>query len=217
MGAPGVGKGTQAQLLSSGLGACHLSTGDLFRAAAELPEQHRTPAMTAALEVMRRGELVPDETVINMVRERVACLRNSAGFLLDGFPRTIRQSEALDDILVAEKLPLHAVVSYELPMEFIVARLSGRRNCEQCKAIFHIVSRPPKTEGICDRCGGKLFRRDDDEPEKIRTRLQFYAQWTEPLLGHYLKKGMLLPIRAEGPPHVIYRKTVSELRKRIGA
>src|SRR5208283_3841538 len=152
LGAPGVGKGTQAQLLHERLGACHLSTGDVFRAAASRTECAPSPAMAAALEYMRRGALVPDSTVWDMVRERSGCLRCGGGFLLDGFPRTLEQAESLMQLLGAEGLALTAVVNYELPVNAIVARLSGRRTCETCKAVFHATERPPKISGICDRC-----------------------------------------------------------------
>src|SRR5271166_3869580 len=132
LGAPGVGKGTQADLLNQRLDACHLSTGDLFRAAAKQKESEQSPAMRAAMEIMRRGELVPDSTVWEMVRERANSLRCSAGFVLDGFPRTLGQAESLRQLMESEKIPLNAVVNYELPLAAIVARLSGRRTCEKC-------------------------------------------------------------------------------------
>ena len=134
LGAPGVGKGTQAELLCANLGACHLSTGDIFRAAKALDPGERTPALTAALDYMRRGDLVPDETVLALVAERVGCLRCEGGFLLDGFPRTVAQAEALEKLLAGEHLALDAVLSYELPLEQVVSRLSGRRTCPNCKA-----------------------------------------------------------------------------------
>src|SRR6185369_4681688 len=142
LGAPGVGKGTQAEMLCTKLGACHLSTGDIFRAAKALDACDRTPALTAALQYMRRGDLVPDETVLALVAERVGCLQCQGGFLLDGFPRTVGQAEALEALLKKHKLQLDAVVSYELPIEKVVARLSGRRTCPGCKAVFHIEARP---------------------------------------------------------------------------
>lgn len=162
LGAPGVGKGTQAELISERLGTCHLSTGDVFRAARTLGEAERSPALTEALECMRQGRLVSDETVLEMVRERTKCLRCQGGFLLDGFPRTVAQAGALDELLDSQALELDAVLSYELPIAQIVARLSGRRTCSQCKAVYHVEARPPQTEGLCDQCGGALFQREDD-------------------------------------------------------
>ena len=174
LGAPGVGKGTQAELLGARLGACHLSTGDIFRTAKGLDACERTPAMTAALEYMRRGELVPDETVLALVAERGGCLGCCGGFLLDGFPRTVAQADALDKLLKEQRVKLDAVLSYELPLEQIVARLSGRRTCAGCKAVFHLEARPPKVKGVCDHCGGSLYQREDDRPESIRVRMQAY-------------------------------------------
>jgi adenylate kinase len=149
LGAPGVGKGTQADLLTQRLGACHLSTGDAFRAAGKRRDCDQSPAMKAALEYMRRGELVPDSTVWEMVRERSHCILNCGGFILDGFPRTLGQAQSLKELMEKEKLALSAVVNYELPVDEIVQRLSGRRTCEQCKAVFHVTERPPPKVEAC--------------------------------------------------------------------
>ena len=146
LGAPGVGKGTQADLLNQRLGACHLSTGDVFRAAGSRSECEQSPAMKEALGYMRRGALVPDSTVWEMVRERAGWLRCGGGFILDGFPPTLGQAESLQQLLDSEKLALTAVVNYELPTSEIVARLGGRRTCEECKGVFHLTERPPKVE-----------------------------------------------------------------------
>ena len=196
LGAPGVGKGTQAELLCANLGACHLSTGDIFRAAKALNTCERSPALTAALEYMRRGDLVPDETVLALVGERIGCLRCEGGFLLDGFPRTVAQAEALEKLLAREKLKLDAVLSYELPLEEVVTRLSGRRTCPNCKAVFHIEARPPKVEGVCDHCGGHLYQREDDRPESIRVRMEAYEKSTAPLANFYRRRNLLVPIGA---------------------
>ena len=134
---------------------------------------------------MRRGDLVPDETVLAMVAERVGCLRCEGGFLLDGFPRTVAQAEALEKLLAGEKLKLDAVLSYDLPLDQIVARLSGRRTCPDCKAVFHVETRPPKVAGVCDHCGGKLYQREDDRPESIRVRMEAYERSTAPLADFY--------------------------------
>ncbi len=212
LGAPGVGKGTQAELLCQKLGACHLSTGDIFRAAKAMDPAERTPALTAALDYMRRGELVPDETVLALVAERVECLRCKGGFLLDGFPRTVAQAEALDKLLAGERLKLDAVLSYELPLEKVVARLSGRRTCPNCKAVFHIEARPPKVPGICDHCGGKLYQREDDRPESIRVRMEAYERSTAPLADFYRRKKLLISISAEGSPEEIFQRTLDALK-----
>jgi adenylate kinase len=214
LGAPGVGKGTQAELLCANLGACHLSTGDIFRAAKTLDACQRTPALTAALDYMRRGELVPDQTVLALVTERVGCLRCEGGFLLDGFPRTVAQAEALDRLLAGEELKLDAVLSYDLPLEQVVARLSGRRTCPGCKAVFHIEARPPRVPGVCDHCGGKLYQREDDRPESIRVRMEAYERSTSPLADFYRRRNLLVSIPAEGSPEDIFQRTLHALEAR---
>ena len=212
LGAPGVGKGTQAELLCAKLGTCHLSTGDIFRAAKGLDACERTPALTAALDYMRRGDLVPDETVLALVAERVGCLRCEGGFLLDGFPRTVAQAEALEKLLAGEKLQLDAVLSYELPLEQVVSRLSGRRTCANCKAVFHTQTRPPKVADVCDHCGGKLYQREDDRPESIRVRMEAYERSTAPLADFYRQRKLLVPISAEGTPEEIFKRTLDALK-----
>lgn len=209
LGAPGVGKGTQADLLHRRLGACHLSTGDAFRAAGSQPDSNQSPAIREALQYMRRGELVPDATVLEVVRERKACLHCGGGFILDGFPRTLAQAESLQKFLKYEEIPLTAVVSYEVSAEEIVTRLSGRRTCEKCNAVYHIASVPPIVEGQCDRCGGKLFQRQDDRAESIKVRFEAYERSTKPLLEFYAKLGLLRKIAATGSPDEIYQRTIS--------
>lgn len=214
LGAPGVGKGTQAELISERLGPCQLSTGDVFRAAKTLDPSERTPALNAALEYMKRGELVPDDTVIGIVRERPACLRCPAGFLLDGFPRTVHQAEALNQMLGELGVKLDAVLSYELPIEQIVSRLSGRRTCGGCKAVYHVATKPPKVAGVCDQCGGALILREDDRPEAIRVRMEAYEKSTSPLADYYRQCGLLISIPADGAPEVIYQRTTKALTNR---
>jgi adenylate kinase len=214
LGAPGVGKGTQAHLLSQRLSACHLSTGDVFRAAANRADCLQTPAMTSALEYMRRGALVPDATVWEIVRERYGCLLCLGGFLLDGFPRTLAQAEALNLLMQDEKLSLSAVVNYELPLAEVASRLSGRRVCQECQSVFHIAQQPPKSEGLCDHCGGQLVQREDDRPESITIRLEAYEQSTAPLIQFYEHLGLLLPVNASGSPEEICARTMIALRQR---
>ncbi|HTR23613.1 MAG TPA: nucleoside monophosphate kinase [Terriglobales bacterium] len=214
LGAPGVGKGTQADLLNQRLNACHLSTGDLFRAATKQKESEQSPAMRAAMDHMRRGELVPDGTVWEMVRERADCIRCNTGFVLDGFPRTLGQAESLRQLMEQEKIRLNAVVSYELPLTEIVARLSGRRTCEKCKTVYHITGNPPKLEGVCDRCQGKLFQREDDRPESITVRMAAYERSTAPLIEFYKSLGLLVTIAAVGSPDEICRRTIDALKAR---
>ena len=214
LGAPGVGKGTQADLLNQRLHACHLSTGDVFRAAGKRSDAEQSPAMRAALGFMRRGDLVPDSTVWEMVRERSACLHCGGGFILDGFPRTLGQAESLKVLMEKDGLSLTAIVSYELPQKEIVARLSGRRTCEQCKAVYHVTERPPTLEGVCDRCNGKLFQREDDRPESVQVRLETYERSTAPLIAFYEKLNLLLRVDASGSPDDICSRTLEALASR---
>lgn len=214
LGAPGVGKGTQAELLTQQLGACHLSTGDIFRTIKRLGEGERSPAMSAALEYMRRGDLVPDATVLQMVRERVNCLRCHGGFLLDGFPRTVAQAEALQAVLQEQNLALDAVLNFELPIDEVVARLSGRRTCEACKAVYHVTGRPPRKDGVCDQCGGPLVQREDDRPESVRVRMDVYEKSTAPLTDFYRRLGLLVPLSAQGSARAILDRIVAALQSR---
>lgn len=209
LGPPGVGKGTQAERLCEALGTCHLSTGDVFRAAQ--CNSSRSPALQAALDAMKRGELVSDDMVVSMVRERATCLRCGGRLLLDGFPRTIKQAEALDEMLKEQGASLDAVLSYDLPLPEIVERLGGRRTCGHCKAVYHVSARPPKVAGLCDHCGAPLVQRDDDQPESIRVRMRTYEEQTRPLLDYYARQGKLIVIPAEGTPEEILSRTLAML------
>jgi len=211
LGAPGVGKGTQADLLHQRLNACHLSTGDVFRAAGGRAECDQSPAMKAALQYMKRGDLVPDSIVWEMLLERSGCLRCGGGFLLDGFPRTVAQAESLKQLMENQRLYLTAVLNYRLPLNEVVARLSGRRTCQNCKAVYHITERPPKTADSCDRCGSKLFQREDDRPESVKVRLEAYEKSTAPLIEFYQRLGILVTIAANGTPEEICERTVAAL------
>jgi adenylate kinase len=177
-------------------------------------ECEQSPAMKEALGHMRRGDLVPDSTVWEMVRERAACLRCRGGFILDGFPRTLGQAELLRQLMVGEGLSLTAVLNYELPASVIKARLGGRRTCEKCKAVFHVVERPPKIAGRCDRCDGNLFQREDDRPESIEVRLQAYDRSTAPLIDFYQRLGLLIRVDATGLPDEIFQIALTDLESR---
>ena len=214
LGAPGVGKGTQAELLAQQLGACHLSTGDIFRTAKSLGEGERSPAMSVALEYMRRGDLVPDTTVLQMVRERVNCLRCHGGFLLDGFPRTVAQADALQALLREQNLALDAVLNFALPIDEVVARLAGRRTCNACKAVYHVTGLPPRKEGICNQCGGPLVQREDDKPESVRVRMEVYEKSTAPLTDFYCRLGLLVSVSAQGSTTEILGRTMAALQSR---
>jgi len=171
--------------------------------------------MKTALDYMTRGELVPDETVIDMVRERVGCLECPCGFLLDGFPRTVDQAKALNAMLKDQDVALDATLSYELPEDEVIGRLSGRRTCRDCKTTFHVTGKPPQREGVCDKCGGELYQRDDDQPEAIRVRLEAYEESTKPLTDFYKEAGILCSISALGSPQEIYERTMYILKERI--
>ena len=207
LGAPGVGKGTQAEYLTKKYKCCQLSTGDVFRAAKSSDAEQLTESMREAVESMKQGKLVSDDTVVQMVKERCDCLTCGYGFLLDGFPRTVDQAKALDDMLAELEITLDGVLNYTLATEEVVKRLSGRRTCKACKATAHVIFNPPKVEGVCDKCGGELFQRDDDQPDAIRVRLKAYEESTAPLAAYYEKKGLLITISAEGAPPAVFAKT----------
>jgi adenylate kinase len=211
LGPPGVGKGTQAELLAEQLGACHLSTGDVFRAAKCTPECQRTPAMAGALDYMRRGELVPDHAVLQIIKERLGCLRCRGGFLLDGFPRTIGQAEVLHMLLRAYDLIPDAVINYDLPADENIARISGRLTCSTCKAVFHATSAPPSQKCVCDHCGSALMQREDDRPEAVSVRLQAYRRSTAPLIDYYTKLKLLITVDASGAPAEVLKRTLESL------
>jgi adenylate kinase len=206
LGPPGVGKGTQAQLLCERLRTCHLSTGDLFRSAK--CDSASSPAMNEALNALQRGELISDELVIAMVRERSMCLRCQGGFLLDGFPRTVRQAVALEELLAELHVNLDTTICFELPLDDIVARLSGRRTCSSCQAVFHVSHRPPTVPGVCDHCRGRLVQRDDDQPEAICVRMRVYKEETQPLIDFYQRNGKLQRVQAVGSPQEIFDRTM---------
>ncbi len=183
LGPPGAGKGTQAEFLSEKYHIPQISTGAIIRGviAAGTDEGKKIKAL------IDRGELLSDEMVVSMIKKRLAEPDCTGGFILDGFPRTIAQAQALDDMHVT----VDKVLSIELSDEEILNRLSGRRECSACRATYHIQDNPPKKEGICDHCGGALIRRDDDAPETIKNRLAVYHELTEPLKGYYKQKGLL--------------------------
>jgi adenylate kinase len=211
LGPPGVGKGTQAQLLCDLLGVCHLSTGDVFRFARESCGGSNGPAMMSAVGHMQRGELVPDQTVLEIIRQRSGCLKCLGGFLLDGFPRTLAQAQVLDSLLRDQDLLLDAVVDYQLPMEQIIARLSGRRVCIGCKSVFHITDRPPVVPDVCDQCGKQLLQREDDRPVSVRVRMQAYLDTSSPLIHYYQQRGLLVTVSADGTPEQILNRTIMML------
>jgi len=183
LGAPGAGKGTQAEILSEKLHIPTISTGNMLRAAI----QNGTPVGLQAKSFMDAGKLVPDEVIIGIVAERVAQADCAGGYILDGVPRTIGQAEALDQAGIV----FDRVLSIEISDREIEDRMSGRRVCAKCGAPYHVVARPPKQEGVCDSCGGALQQREDDRPETVRRRLEVYHKETEPLKDYYQAKGVL--------------------------
>jgi len=213
LGPPAVGKGTQADLLASALGACPLSTGDVFRAAGSYQAPPGS-AIADAQRYMRRGDLVPDDVVLGIVRDRSRCLRCSGGFLLDGFPRTVTQAISLDALLNKNGVPLDAVISYEIPLGILSARISGRRVCRGCHANYHVKTHPPRREGVCDRCGEVLEQRADDHPAVVRNRLFEYEKATAPVAGHYESQGILIPINADAEPVDVLAHTLDALAAR---
>jgi adenylate kinase len=169
--------------------------------------------MAAALDCMQHGALVPDKTVWEVVRERSECLHCSGGFILDGFPRTRLQAELLSRLMEDDGIPLNAVVNYELPVAEIVERLSGRRTCEKCKAVYHVTRQPSQVAGVCDHCGGSLFQREDDRPEAVTVRMETYERSTAPLIEFYRNLGLLLPVAATGSPDEICASTIAALQQ----
>ena len=186
LGAPGAGKGTYAEMLKNKLGVPTISTGNILRAAVK----NGTPIGLQAKEYIDHGKLVPDELIIGIIGERLQEADCANGYILDGVPRTIAQAEALD----AAGIRFDAVVAIEISDEKIIKRMGGRRVCEVCGSSYHIVNIPPKVEGVCDACGGKLVQRKDDEPETVKKRLEVYHTETEPLKGFYETHGILKPV-----------------------
>jgi adenylate kinase len=194
LGPPGAGKGTQAKLLQDEFGACQISTGDILRKA--VAEQ--TPLGKEAAEYINRGALVPDDVIVNLVAERLKERDCEKGFILDGFPRTIPQAQGLDRILKTMGLSLNGVLSVQVPEGIIIERLAGRRTCRSCGALSHMVFNPPKKTGVCDRCGGELYQRDDDREGTIANRLRVYEKQTAPLANYYRERGLLREIDGVG-------------------
>lgn len=209
VGPPGVGKGTQSALLEERLGAKVLSSGVIFRREIEA----ETDLGRLAQSYIKRGELVPNGITIEMMAKRIRTEEvRKAGFVLDGFPRTLRQAEALHEMLDEMEQPLDEVVSLEIDDETVVARLAGRMGCTKCGEIYHSASKPPARPDLCDKCNGPLFVREDDKPETIRERLRVFRENTEPVLGFYESGGLLRRVLADRPPEEVYADIVSGLK-----
>jgi adenylate kinase len=194
LGAPGVGKGTQAERIAAQFKIAKISTGDLLREAV----RNQTELGREAKRYMDQGQLVPDAVVIGLVREKLAQTGSANGFVLDGFPRTVPQAEELGRVLKASQRPLHRVVNFQVPREAVIRRLSGRRSCPKCQATFHVEFAPSKKGEACDRCGETLMQRSDDKREAIETRLKVYEEQTAPLIQYYAHRGLLSELDASG-------------------
>ncbi len=190
LGPPGAGKGTQAKLLSQRMGFLHLSTGDLLREAVK----NQTPLGKRAKEYMDRGELVPDELIVQLIEETMP---KDGNVILDGFPRTVNQALALEEMLKGKGEKISKVLFFDVPDEVIIDRLSGRRVCSKCGAVYHVKYNPPKIEGVCDLCGGSLVQRDDDKEEVVRKRLEVYRKQTQPLIEFYQDRSIIYRLDAE--------------------
>ena len=190
MGPPGSGKGTQAEFISGQLGIAHISTGNMFRKAIS----GRTELGSKAKEYLDSGRLVPDEITVGIVRERLQEPDCKKGFLLDGFPRTVAQAQALDEMVAKMGLALDAVINIQVPREEILKRLTGRRMCKECSGTYHVSFSPPLQADRCDKCGGDLYQRDDDTESTINKRLDVYKEQTEPLIAYYEKQRLLKDI-----------------------
>lgn len=200
LGPPGSGKGTQAKKLSQELSLMHISTGDLLREAVK----NQTPLGLKAKEYMDRGELVPDNLMIALIEE---VMPKEGGFILDGFPRTVPQALALEEMLRSYKRDVDKVFLFDLSEEVVVERLSGRLTCPQCGAVYHRKYNPPKQEGVCDLCGGKLIQREDDKEEVVRRRYRVYKEQTSPLVEFYQKRNKLIRLDAS--------QNIQEVNKRL--
>ncbi|WP_274653976.1 adenylate kinase [Paenibacillus humicola] len=208
MGPPGAGKGTQAERIVDAFGIPHISTGDAFR----LAMKQGTPLGQKAKEYVDQGLLVPDEITNGIVRERLQQDDCMKGFLLDGFPRTLQQAEALDDMLAEMGRTIDHVVNLKVDRGLLLARLTGRRICKSCGATYHVMFNPPKQEGVCDKCGGELYQRSDDTEAKVGTRLDEYISKTAPLLDYYSAKGVLREVDGEKEIDEVTADIVSCLR-----
>lgn len=207
LGAPGAGKGTQAKKLIEMSAIPQLSTGDLLRAAVSAGTQLGVEAKS----FMDKGELVPDSVVLGMMKERLSEDDCKNGFILDGFPRNTAQAEALDEMLVSLDMPLDSALSVDVPLEDLMKRLTGRRTCKECGQMYNIHFSAPATENKCDKCGGELYQRDDDQEETIQKRLEVYTQQTAPLIDYYSGKGILKTVQGTGSIDDIFANVVKTL------
>ena len=207
LGPPGAGKGTQAKMLVDKYGIPQISTGDILRANLK----NQTELGLEAKKYMDAGKLVPDEVVIGIINNRIKEDDCGKGYMLDGFPRTVAQAEALDKILAQDGSGIDHVISIDVANDELMGRLTGRRTCRQCGQGYHVMFDPPKAEGKCDKCGGELYQRDDDNAETVGNRLKVYAEQTEPLIAYYTDKGLVRPIDGVGEISEIFKRIVAVL------
>jgi adenylate kinase len=207
LGPPGAGKGTQAVRIVDRWGIPHISTGDILRANV----RDSTPLGTEAKRFMDAGDLVPDEVIIGMVGQRLAQPDTAAGFLFDGFPRTVPQARALEALVNEQAAPIDVVLRLVVDHEDVVSRLTGRRTCAQCGRIFHVVTDPPSADGRCDGCGGEIVQRDDDREEVVLNRLEVHSMQTAPLEDFYFERGVLRDIRAVGTVDEVTTRAIDVL------
>jgi len=212
MGPPGCGKGTQAKMLEERFGIVHLSTGDILRAAV----REDTEVGTKAKAIMDRGELVPDDIIVGVMKDRVRSDDCANGYILDGFPRTLVQAAALDRMMAEMSQPLTAAVALAVPDDEVVRRLAGRRQCSKCDAGYHVEFNPSSKDGVCDTCGGALYRRDDDNEETIRQRLAVYHEQTAPVIEYYRERNSLIEVQGVGSIEEIFESMCSLIDRRIG-
>lgn len=209
LGPPGAGKGTQAQKIVDQYHIPQISTGDILRASVK----EHTPLGKKAKGFMDQGQLVPDEIVIGIIEERLKSKECEVGFILDGFPRTIAQAKALKAILERIGKKIDFVLNIQVDSEELIRRLTGRRTCKECGAMYHVLFHPPKREGVCDRCGGQLYQREDDHEETIRARLREYEKQTAPLIQYYEGEKILQSIQGVGGPEQIFQQIVRRLKR----
>lgn len=209
LGAPGVGKGTQAEMVAAQFAISKISTGDLLRTGVA----QKTPLGLEAQHYMTRGELVPDNVVIGLVAEKIGSPECEKGFILDGFPRTILQADALSGILQKQEMVLDRVIYFVIPREDVVRRLSGRRSCSECSAVYHIDYVPPKQEGRCDECGAALVQRSDDKRETVESRLTVYEEQTSPLIDYYEEKNVLAELDGTGSVEEVHGRLLALLSR----
>lgn len=207
LGAPGAGKGTQAKMLAKKYDIPHISTGDIFR----MNIKNNTELGQKAKGYMDAGELVPDELVVDLVVDRIKAKDCMKGFILDGFPRTIPQAEALDYALNNQNERIDYAINVDVPDEAIIKRMSGRRACVGCGATYHVENMPPKKENVCDTCGESLILREDDKPETVKKRLDVYHEQTQPLIDYYDKKGVILTVDGTLDVDVVFKKLTEVL------